>query len=330
MTTAAPSFRPPAWLASRHLQTLAAALPLHDTAPVGARAERLRVATPEGGFLHAEAWLQPQRAPAVIVVHGVGGSPESRYVRRAAAGAFERGFHAIRLALRGAGTSLPEAPSLYHAGLGADVALVADALTARGDVDGCGTLGFSLGASVVLSDVATRTDGVGPVRACAALSPPLDLASTSRHLERPAQTAYRAYLMQSLIRQALQWAKERPEATHFDPKVVPFCTTLWKFDGEVIAKSHGLGDAATYYRRMSTGPKLAGLSVPTLVVQAKDDPMVPWHAVEPFLAARSSAVELLVSERGGHVGWVTGMRRSDWTPGWAVEQALQFLGARLR
>src|SRR5438552_5574755 len=109
-------FTAPRLLRSAHVQTLGAAIPLY--APPRSLAdvalEALRLPIP-GGALHASAWWHRDgERPAAIVIHGVGGSSQSRYVVRAAVALYRAGLHVVRLNLRGAGESMVDAPLLYH------------------------------------------------------------------------------------------------------------------------------------------------------------------------------------------------------------------------
>jgi len=112
-------FRPAGWLGNRHLQTLAAALPIS----LPSAQERVEIAVPEGGSLIARAWWQPsgRSARTLLLVHGVGGNADSSYVMRAALACHRAGCHVVRLNLRGAGEGVATASSIYHAGLTSDL-----------------------------------------------------------------------------------------------------------------------------------------------------------------------------------------------------------------
>ncbi|MBS2032429.1 MAG: alpha/beta fold hydrolase [Deltaproteobacteria bacterium] len=318
-------FRPPWPLSISHVQTLGAAMPLHLAPPAGAREESLRFPIP-GGALHASAWLHADRRPAVVLVHGVGGSIDSRYVVRAAAEVHAAGYHAVRLNLRGAGSSLEDAPLLYHGGLVDDLRVAATALRARADVDGVHLIGFSLGGNCVLRFAAEPDAEL--VRSAIGISAPLDLAATSRLINRARVFPYRAYVLAGLLRQGLAFAKLRPERVRYTPKQLLRVRTIWAYDDVVVAPMHGFGDAANYYAQVSAGPRLPHARIPALVVHADDDPMVPGHTVQPFLGARASTVDVAWSRQGGHVGWFRSLDAPAWKRTWALERALEFL-ARL-
>ena len=317
------AFSPPWLLRSPHVQTLGAALPLHLGVPLGVRAQALRVPI-DGGALHASAGWQHGARPAVILVHGVGGSIDSHYVVRAARAFHGAGFHVVRLNQRGAGSSLGHVPSLYHAGLTADLRAAARFVGAMDGVQSVALVGFSLGGNCALK-LAAEPDASSCLRAVVSISAPLDLAATCRLLNRPLRRPYERYVLRALLAQARAFAAHHPARPGFDVARLARVKSLWDYDDAVVAPMHGLGTAAQYYAQMSAGPALPNIGVPTLLVHASDDPMVPGSTVEPFLPRRSRAVELAWSARGGHVGWFGGLAPSDWTRTWAVDRALEFL-----
>ena len=95
--------------------------------------ERLRLAIPGGGHLHAQAWWAGERQAgtdavsprvAVVLVHGLAGSSDSHCCVRAAVALHRAGYHAVRMDMRGAGESVVDALALYHAGLTSDLELL--------------------------------------------------------------------------------------------------------------------------------------------------------------------------------------------------------------
>ena len=89
---------------------------------------------------------------------------------------------------------------------------------------------------------------------------------------------------------------------------------------------HGFCDAHDYYVNASSGPGLVDVRVPTLVIHAEDDPMVPALSVRRWLNDASSAVRVAWSAHGGHVGWFSGVREGAWVNTWAIERVLSFFG----
>jgi uncharacterized protein len=340
------AFVAPFWLASTHLQSMGAVVPLW--APPASfrpgRVESLRIPLPSGGALHARAWWQEgaregldeaagadalsrlRRAPAAVIVHGVGGSNASSYVVRAGVSMHRAGWHVVRLDLRGAGDSIPDARELYHAGLTEDLRVALEHIGARAHVDGSALVGFSLGGHVALRLAGELGDRApGSLRAVVAISAPLDLVKVTRAIERLRSFPYQHHVLRSLVRQATAFALFHPERARYDARALARLRTIRAYDAEVIAPMHGFASAEDYYERVSAGPLLECIRLPTLLVHAEDDPLVPAETVRSWLRAAPRALEQAWTRRGGHVGWFAGLSESSWVDTWAMQRALGFV-----
>jgi predicted alpha/beta-fold hydrolase len=314
-------------LRNAHVQTLGAALPIFTGSSV--EPEAMRVDLPSGGALRAKAlWHAGGDRTAVVILHGVGGSAESNYMRRAAIALHRAGFHAVRVNLQGAGDSVADATHLYHAGLIEDPIAAIDEVAQREGVRDVALLGFSLGGNVALK-LAAAWRGSPPrhVRAVAAISAPLDLVETSRALERWRTLPYRRYVVRGLVAQGRAFANEHPHRARYDVAKLARITTIRAYDELVIAPMHDFSDAHDYYVRASSGPGLADVEIPTLLVHAEDDPMVPASTVRPWLRDASRAVRAEWTDRGGHVGWFSSMAEEAWQDTWAMRRVIEFFRA---
>ncbi len=332
-------FLVPRWLRNPHVQTLGAAAPLFS--PPRSHAELaatpLRIPLRDGTAhrLHAKAWWireggAIEKRPVVVVVHGIGGSSESRYVVRAAVALHRAGYHVVRLDLRGAGASTPDAPSLYHAGLSADLGHVVHELSCMPGVDGVVLLGFSGGGTMALK-LAGELGEASPeaLRAVVSISAPLDYTLVGAWMDTLGRLPYRFHVLRGLANGAREFARQHPQRAHYRPSQVKRMSTFRHYDSTIIVPMHGFGDVDEYYAAASAGPWLARIHVPTLVVHADDDPMVPGKTVRPWLAKASKAVRAEISPHGGHLGWVSGFDEADWVTGWSMKRALAFLAERL-
>ncbi len=102
--------------------------------------------------------------------------------------------------------------------------------------------------------------------------------------------------------------------------------TLWDFDERVTAPLHGFAGADDYYTRSSSIHFLRGISRPTLLLSARDDPFMPPELLDDVapVAYRNPMLELEIVERGGHVGFIGG--RLPWRPLYYAERrVMQFL-----
>lgn len=317
--------RPPWLLRSAHVQTLLAGLPPIARPRPHAR-DVLRVPLSTGESLHAEAlWASPTRRPTALIVHGLGGSTRSAYARRMARAVVEAGFHAVSVDLRGSGESRASSRSLYHAGLTEDPAAALADIARDDRVASVLLVGFSLGGHVALRLAAEWGERVPErVAGVVAVCPPLDLAETSRRIERPAMTPYRAYLLRGLVANAIALAERDPAAVPISIRELRALPTIAAFDERVIAPMHGFRGAEHYYATQSVGPRLGDVVVPTTVIATEDDPMVPADTLRPFLARSGGAVRVLWSRLGGHVALTESV--IPWR-GWADARVLELLRA---
>ncbi len=320
-------WRAPWGLGHAAVQTAFAAIPLLSPR-LASTLLRVPVA---GGAVHVHVtWRAASvraRAPVALIVHGIGGSSESVYVRRAAAQLLGGGYHVARMDMRGAGESVHDAPSLYHAGLTSDVAAAVAALAEDPRASSVVLVGFSLGGQVVLRLLGEWADHApSAVVAALAVSAPLDLALSSRLFERPALWPYRRYVVKHLLLQARAFQESRPkEAQRLRLGALSAGSTIRAYDSAVVVPLHGFADADDYYRSASAGPLLPSVRVPTLVLHAADDPMVPLSSVLPSLDHASKAVEVAISRGGGHVGWAEGVTAAAFSNHWPLRVARAFL-----
>ena len=336
-------FLVPRWMRNAHLQTFGAAAPLFSPprSHVGLAAEELRLPLSSAARaeahhrLHARAWWATEggavaKRPIVVVVHGIGGSSASKYVVRSAVAIHRAGLHVVRLDLRGAGASIPDAPSLYHAGLSADLRVVVDHLAADPRADGVVLLGFSGGGSLALKLAGELGDHApASLRAIVSVSAPLDYTEVGVWMDALGRLPYRFHALRGLANGAREFARQHPDRAHYVPRDVKRMSSFRHYDSTVIVPMHGFGDVDAYYAAASPGPWLRSIRVPTLLLHADDDPMVPGFTVRPWLASASSSVEAVVTPHGGHLGWVSGFDEASWIDSWSTRRALSFIRARV-
>lgn len=329
-------FAAPRWLQSPHVQTLGAAVPwfARPSAHAGPREEELRIPIDDEQRLHARAWwsstaAEPPR-PLVLLVHGIGGSSLSNYVVRAAIAFFRRGYHAVRLDLRGAGASIPDVRTLYHAGLSSDLDRVLSFLSNDPRVSGIYLLGFSGGGSLALKLAGEWGANVPSfVRAFASVSAPLDYTAVGRWMDGAGRLPYRFHVLRGLSRGARAFAAHHRARAHYRPEDVKRLSSFRYYDGTVIVPMHGFASVDAYHEAASSGPYLDRIHVPTLLMHAEDDPMVPFGSVRPWLAKASSSVRVEISRHGGHIGWIGGLDEASFVTNHPVRRTLSFFDATL-
>jgi predicted alpha/beta-fold hydrolase len=265
--------------------------------------ESKRYATAPGVEVLVET-SRPAGAPVgeLVIVHGLEGSSQSGYMKSMARAALEAGFVAHRFNLRSCGGMERFARTGYHSGMTGDLLEFLRQLRAAGSGP-VSLVGFSLGGNVVLKLAGELGEEArGWVRAVCGISTPIDLAACARRLEQPENRIYARRFVRRLKRRIRLLAPGSPGAKEV--------RTVWEFDDRITAPAFGFQNAAEYYETQSCQRYLDGIRVPTLLIQAKDDPVIPFEVFERRELFANPALELLAVEHGGHVGFIS--RRRPW------------------
>lgn len=252
----------------------------------------------------------------VVIVHGLGGSAESYYARRAALAAARARIDSLRLNLRGADRC---GVDYYHAGLVEDLeaALKSKALESHDDIL---LLGFSLGGNMVLRYLGDQPDP--RVRAAAAICSPIDLARSARAIDQPRGAFYRRHVLRAL-KDIYRSVAARREV-HLPLREVARIDTIEQWDERIIAPRHGFSGAEDYWAKTSACNVLGDIRAPTLFVAAEHDPMVRIDALQPWLQD-ATRLRSIITERGGHVGFPHKMDLGLGHGGTVEDQVIQWL-----
>jgi uncharacterized protein len=324
-----PPFLPPVWLRNAHVQTLAASRKPRRWRYGWNQWETMEFDLGKDGKIQAEASWQPGSkadSPALILFHGLEGSAQSHYIVGISKKAFAGGFHTIRLNTRNCGGTEHLTPTLYCAALSQDVLAVVQQLQQRLALPKIYACGVSLGANIVLKFLGEQgSEASRYLRGAAFLSAPIDLDLCARRMEEPRNWIYQHYFVEKLIQRMRRKTLLFPGIA--DMIRVERIRTIREFDDVVTAPHFGFGTAGNYYRLASSAPLLRDIRVPTMMIQAKDDPLIPF---EPFLTSGigdNAFLKLLATEHGGHMGFL-GIRPAcgiDQDAYWAECRAVQFL-----
>lgn len=304
-------YRAPWWLPGGHLQTLYAAL-----APAPRiQWRRERWDTPDGDFIDLD-WIGNEKGnarPLLAIFHGLEGSSASPYARAIASLALQQGFRCVVPHFRGCSGELNRLPRAYHSGDSTEIAWILERLKASHAV------GISLGGNALLKHLGEAGAGSGLKRA-AAVSAPLDLAAAGRQLDRGfGREVYTRVFLSTLKKKTLR--KLRAGQIAVDEARLRRARTFFEFDDTVTAPLHGFAGAEDYWARSSSGPYLARIRIPTLIVNARNDPFMPAAALDivaQSLRGIPTPVTLDFPGTGGHAGF-PGRRH------WLARRVLAFL-----
>jgi predicted alpha/beta-fold hydrolase len=312
-------FRPPAWLRSRHLQSIVPSLPVRRAAVERRCRALLGASEPEvldcgeGVRLLAHRATQqrlgrPPAARLVVLLHGWEGSADSLYVLSLGQLLLERGYEVLRLNLRDHGDSHHLNPELFHSCRIAEVVGAVQRLQLLAPGQGLNLVGFSLGGNFCLR-VGARAAGAGlRLERIVAICPVLDPAHTLERLER-GWVLYRRYFIwkwrRSLRRKQAAWPDR------YDLAAALRLDTLTAMTEHLVCTYGGFESLDVYLHGYAiVGDALATLVHPARIIAAADDPIIP--AVDLARLARPAALEVTCTALGGHCGFYEGGHGSTW------------------
>jgi predicted alpha/beta-fold hydrolase len=312
-----PPYRAPAWLPGGNLQTLYPAL-IARRAQVAYRRERWD--TPDGDFIDLDWAVHPgpelrigdRERPLLALFHGLEGNSNSQYARGLMHAALQNGWQGMVVHFRGCSGELNRLPRAYHSGDSAEIDWILRRLRAQHSDGPLFAVGISLGGNALLKWLGEQGDAAQPIlQRAAAVSAPVDLHAAGNALQQGFNMIYTKNFLLTMKRKSL--AKLLLHPGIFDAAALHATRTLREFDDLVTAPLHGFAGVDDYYTRASSKPHLAHITVPTLLLNARNDPFLPAAAL-PEKHMLSAAVTAVFPDEGGHVGFTDGRGTLSWLP----------------
>jgi len=302
----------PWWAASGHLQTilgnyLRGAWPAHPSTP-------FRIPLPDGDQLTGRHY-PGETDTLVLIFHGLGGDDQAHYVRRSIALARKLGHHVWTVNHRGCGEGRGLAKKPYHSGSGDDLGAAFAAARERHPHLRQLAIGYSLSANALLLNLGGGLpEPAAQPDFAIAVNPPVDLGACSQAIHTGLSRLYELRFIKRCRKAIRQRVEDGliPDIYRTSPLM-----SLREFDDAYTTKAGGFRDADDYYARCSARHHLSKITVPTVILMAKDDPFIPWHHAAE--AHPSPAVHLHLEDRGGHMGYLSrDLPGHRWLP-YAVE-----------
>ena len=266
--------------------------------------ERLFEVEPGSRVLARCRWQVHRKDHGTLVMwHGMEGSTESAYMLATAEKAYRAGFNVLRVNVRNCGGTDHLSPTLYHAGLTNDLRVIIDELIRIDRLPAIMIAGFSLGGNMALKLAGEYGDEPpAEVKAICAVSPLVDLRTSTTRMARPRNWLYQQSFLKRLkmrIRKKAELFPERYEASHLRE-----IKSVEQFDNLYVAPAFGFADANDYYSKASALRFIARIRIPTLIIHAQDDPFIPFAPLRDPSIAANPYVLLVAPKLGGHVAFL--------------------------
>lgn len=311
-----PPFDPHLLFRGGHLQTIVS---IRSTLGTDLMPKQHTVAVSDGDaiVLHDDCppeWREGDES--MLLIHGLAGCHAAPYMLRLADQLVRRGVRVFRMDMRGCGAGHALAANLTHAGRSEDILVALDAIAQLTQAGPIAAAGISMGACQLLRAVGrigagkdAKPQWFDRLARIAAVAPPVDLQRCSDNMLRWSLRPYNYYFIRGLLARAPARVKQREdyqrELAAGRPK------TLRELDDRFTAPLSGFADAVEYYSKSSANQVVRHNQVPTLVLAAADDPIVPIGCFVDDKDQWPASTRLVIAKTGGHVGFVD-RRRSSW------------------
>lgn len=279
---------------------------------------RERIATPDQDFLDLD-WIKQSAGRLVIISHGLEGNSQRSYIKGMARMCLASNFDVLTWNYRGCSEEMNRELRFYHSGATDDVGVVVNHAIACGYTN-ITLIGFSLGGNLTLKYIGEQQPPK-EVKKAVAFSVPLDLHSSCIQISRPSNRIYSERFLKSLKKKIITKAVFRKE---LDIKGIDAIASLIEFDDHFTAPIHGFKNAVDYYTQSSSLQFLTRITIPTLIINAQNDPFLSKECYptatlhdHPFVRFESPAY-------GGHVGFAQFNKNGLY---WSEERAMEFINA---
>ena len=279
-----------------HINTIFPAV-FRNQAPPPYRRER--ITTPDNDFLDIDH-LHNGNKRLAILCHGLEGSSSSQYIQGTARILHANDWDVIAMNYRSCSGEMNRQLRMYHSGATIDLHTIIDQKEA--DYERIVLVGFSLGGNMVLKYIG---DGIYPLNSkiekAVAVSVPVDLMGGSIEISKRKNRIYDRRFLKSLNEKALKKHQQFPEVIRIED--LNKVKTLSDFDNYFTGPIHGFKDAADYYQKCNSKQFLTAIKIPTLILQAQDDPFLSKSCFPIEEAKANKQLTLLLPKYGGHVGF---------------------------
>jgi hypothetical protein len=265
------------------------------------------------------------RRLTLVLVHGLEGSSDSRYIQGLTMRAWAAGCNVVRMNMRNCNDSDALTPTLYHSGLSSDVGAVVEHYSKRFGLERVALVGYSMGGNLVLK-FAGEVGARPPICAVATVCPAIDLSAGSDALHEPQNRVYEWHFLRRLMRRFRLKAAMFPKI--YTTRGIGPVRSLRQFDDRIVACYCGFRDADDYYYRAASARVIDRIETPTLILLALDDPFIRLTQETRARILANPHIKYIETPHGGHCAYLGRDAGHDihWAESTVVRYLCQFAG----
>jgi uncharacterized protein len=260
----------------------------------------------------------------VVIVHGLEGSSQSKYVLGNTTRAFSAGLNVVRMNMRSCGGTDELSPTIYHSGLSEDVAKVVQSIIQHQQLQNVALIGYSMGGNLVLKYAGEATPPP-QLKAVVGISPLMDLAVSSAALHAPQNRIYERHFLRSMLARLRRKAELFPRIYSTDS--FDSIRSMRDFDQQIVARYGHFRDADDYYHSVASSQFASSFRTPTLLVHSLDDPFIRMLPETRAALIANPHVTYIETQHGGHCAFLSPADAND-DGYWAEKTLLGFLLAQ--
>ncbi|MEN2282200.1 alpha/beta fold hydrolase [Algoriphagus sp. SE2] len=307
---------PPAFLFNGHLETI---VPSLYRRVEGITYQREKINTADGDFLNLD-WSKVGSDKLLIISHGLEGDSERHYAKGLVKLFNQNGIDVLVWNNRTCGGEINKLPILYHHGASYDLDATVQHVLKEPNYAKVYLAGISMGGAQTLKYLGEKGQNLPKeIKKAAVYSTPCNLPSSAATLKLKSNVFYKKRFLGKLKKKIASKAQQFPEL--IDTKLLEKVKDFDEFDTLFTAKLHGFKDASDFYQTVSADNWMRQISIPTLILNAKNDPLLGPECYPVELAKEKAEIILEMPERGGHTGFA--LKGNEFT--WAEYRLLEFL-----
>ncbi len=286
--------------------------------------KRKRILLADGDFLDLD-WITNSSKNLLILFHGLEGSSQSQYIKGFSKYFSQQNFDVCVVNFRGCSGEMNLKLRSYHSGASDDISEVINQISSDNLYESIFLCGFSLGGNALLKYLGEESVNINlKIKSAATFSVPVDLAASSKALAKGSNKIYMHRFLKSMNKKILKKAKLFSEKLNTEG--IEKIKTFADWDSRFTAPIHGFIDSTDYYQKCSSKQFLHQIKIPTLLVNALNDPFLSEECFPFEIAKKSEYFYLEATQQGGHVGFSKSFPNKNY---WSEERAYSFFSSYL-